>query len=326
MFKLPVFSRFFHPLLVSICFVANVHSQEVVAGDSARYDSVSYKYIGVIYLDSVVVTASKKGFDVDDFIRMVTTDNTFYRAFKNLRFADYYFKNNIKFYKKNGLLKASYKSINHQKFEDNCRSMEVNEQIENKNFYKGNNKNKFYTAKMYERIFYTQGTICNEDTTVSTDFFTKSQDKIEEYISELKKFVFSPGQEVDVPFIGKKMQIFSSKMSKYYTFSIQHIKYQDTLPCYLFSAVVKPEFEDRNKTIIKYLHTYFAKNSLQIIARKYHLSYKNFFYDFDVKMDVRLKKKKKKYFPVDIRYNGIWDIVFKKEENCAFRTQIYDIR
>ncbi len=304
-----------------------VYSQDIVSNDSTKYDSISYGYIGFVYLDSIVVTAKKSGFDVSDFIRMVTEDNSFYRAFKNLRFSEYDFKNDIEFYKKNGSVKSSYKSINHQKYDGRCRSMYIKKEIENHNFYKRSGKNKYYTSKMYDHIFYTHGIICDEDTTVNINFEGKYKSKIDKYILELKKLVFSPGQKVGVPLIGDKMAIFSSKMSKYYNYSIKHTYYQDTVPCYLFSAVIKPEFKKHkeNKTVIKYLHTYFAKKNLQILARNYHLKYKNIVYDFDVKMDIKLKKKEQKYYPADIKYKGNWHVLFKKRERGYFHTQIYGV-
>ncbi len=320
--------RLSYLLLFVVGVNIKVYSQDVSDRDSTKYDSISYGYIGFIYLDSIVVTAKKSGFDVSDFIRMVTEDNSFYRAFKNLRFSEYDFKNDIEFYKKNGSVKAAYKSINHQTYKGRCRSMYVKKEIENRNFYKRNGKNKYYTGKMYDRVFYTHGTICDEDTTVNINFEGKYKSKIDKYISELKKLIFSPGQKVDVPFVGSKMAIFSSKMSKYYDYSIKHTYYQDTIPCYMFSAVVKPEFQNRkeNKTVIKYLHTYFAKKNLQIVARNYHLKYKNPIYDFDVKMDVKLKKKGRKYFPTDIEYKGNWHVLFRKRERCSFHTYIYGFK
>jgi len=292
-----------------------------------KFDSINYEYSGIVYLDSVVVSASRKGFDVKDFITMVVNDNSFYKAFKNLHFAEYDFDSDITFYSKNEKEKAKLKSLNHQFYKDNCRWMIIKKEFENKNIFTKKKKYKYYTAKLYDRLFFTKSKICNEDTSKILDINQKTNSKMEEYILELKKLVFSPGHRADIPFIGKKMEIFSPDMRKYYNFSIEHKLFNDTVECYVFSAELKQNLSNskKNNAIVKELKTYFKKNDLQIIYRDYHLKYKTFAYSFDVKMKIEVKKINEKYFPININYDGTWHILFKKRETCKFNTHIYNL-
>lgn len=314
-------------IIIVVLFISLISKAQVLdSSNIARFDSVILDFSGSVYLDSVVVVASRNGFDVHDFIEMVQKDNSFYKAFKNLHFAEYDFDNHINFYNKKGEIKSELKSRSHQYFRNNCRWMNTIKEERNHKFYKRNKKYKYYTAKLYDRLFFTKGEICNEDTSRTLKMQREDGSKMEKYVLELKKLIFSPGKKVDIPFIGRKMEIFSPKMSKYYDFSINHVKYNNNIPCYVFSARVKPEYQSKkNKTVIKYINTYFEKDNFQIIARNYHLNYNTLVYDFDVKMDVKLDKQNKKYYPIDIKYNGTWDVIFKKRETCKFDTKIYNI-
>lgn len=300
--------------------------QEIDSNKSNKFDTVDYEFSGLVYLDSVVVLASRNGFNVKDFIEMVQKDNSFYKAFKNLHFAEYDFNNHIYFYNKKGEIRSELKSSSHQCYRNNCRWMNTIKEDINYKIYKKNNKHKYYTAKLYDRLFFTNGKICDEDTSRALKMQKENGSKMEKYVLELKKLIFSPGKKVDIPLIGSKMEIFSPKMRKFYNFSINHVMYKNKIPCYVFSAKIKPEYINSGKTVINYINTYFEKDNFQIISRNYHLKYNTIAYDFDVKMDIKLKRIKEKYYPVDIRYDGTWDVLFKKRETCKFSTKVFNIQ
>ena len=294
-----------------------------------RPETDTFHYVPGAYviLDSIVIKASKKGFDVADFIEMVRNDNTFYKAFKNLRFATYDFTNDIACFDKKNKVKAKYKSLARQDFDGKCRTMKILKLEENKNFFKRNGKPRYYTGKLYEKIFFTKGKICNEKRSETIDYNSKPKNKIDKYILELKKLIFNPGKKSDIPFIGDKTEIFSPGMSKYYNFHITHEKYKDSIPAYVFTAVIKPRFKNKpKKTVIKYIKTFFGKRDFQVLAREYHLMYKTLFYDFDVKMYIELNKTNEIYYPEKIKYQGNWHIMFKKRERCTFDTEIFNFR
>ncbi len=302
-------------------------SQTKIPSQKINYDSVYSDFTGFVYLDSVVVRASRNGFDVSDFIKMVKNDNSFYRAFKNLRFAEYDFDNKLVFFDKKKRKKAGYASSNHQYFRNRCRWMEVNSTKENYKNLDSKGRYKFYTSKLYDRLFYTHGKICDQDTSHTLKTDNNSASGMEKYVLELKKLIFSPGKKANIPLLGSKMEIFSKKMRKYYNFSITQENYNDSIPCYVFTAYLKPNLtiSQADNTVLKYLKTYFAKKSLQVIRREYHLKYKTLAYNFDVKMSIKLQKKFGKYYPKNIKYDGTWHVLFKKRETCKFETGIYNI-
>ncbi len=294
---------------------------------TAQVDTSYSDFGGIIYLDSFVVTASRTGFSVDDFIKMVQEDESFYQSFRNLRFASYTSDNDIQFFDKKGKLKTRYDNrIRQQVDVEGCRTMEVLMENTTGKFFKKQRKNKprkykFFTSKMYDRLFFTNGRVC--ETKGEPEKQARGMAK---YIAELKKLIFKPGSKAKVPLIGKKMEIFSPKMAKYYDYHIQSKKYKGKIDCYVFQVVIKAEYQQRKKgkTVIKFLETYFDKTSFQVIARNYELSYSSALFDFDVNMEIELTKWKDQYIPQHIRYDGFWDVPLKKRETGKFTIRFYD--
>ncbi len=294
--------------------------------ESLGQEEPDYQHISaIVTLDSFVITATRKGFDVGDFIKLIRTDNSFFQAFHNLRFLTYRFDNDIKMYNKKGVLKASLKSTNHQFAEGNCRTMEILEEDITGNYYKKKNKHRYYTAKLYDHLFFTRNRICESRTATLS---TAAKSGMAGHIAELKKLIFRPGEKANVPLIGKKTAIFEENMLPYYDLSIQSKKYNDSIDCYVFTAKVRAEFESKKegKTVIKFLETYIDKSTFQVIARQYHLFHKTMAYDFDVKMNIKLKNLGNQYVPEFIEYNGRWDIPAKKPEISKFRIRFYDFQ
>ncbi len=277
---------------------------------------------GIVHLDSIVVSATRQGFDVDDFIRMVRKDESFYKAFKNLHRITFEFENDLYFFDKKGNIKASYKSHTRQTSDGDCRQMEVLDEKVIGKFYKRKKKHRYYTALLYEKVFFTEGTIC--ESAENGIHQRKRKKGIAKHIAELEKLIFSPGEKANVPLIGNKTAIFDKKMQAYYDYSIQSDLYKNEIDAYVFTAQVKPEFlkKKKNKTVIKHLRTYFDKTTFNVIARTYQLAYDGAFFDFDVKMHIELKKEKDLYFPEIIQYDGNWDVVGKKRERGRFELRV----
>lgn len=290
-----------------------------------KKDSTSASNIAAfVFLDSFVVTAKRKGFNVEEFIELVQQDESFFKAFQNLRILSYRAKNKQSFYDKKGETIAQYESLTEQFYEAPCRTMRVQSESSSGKFYKKNKKYKFYTSKMFDQVFFTHGKVCQVDSLVST----QKLKGIQKHINELKKLIFQPGQKVDVPIIGGKTAIFTEKMIPYYNYSIKQEKYRGAIEAYSFIAAVKPEYEKKKegKTIIKYLKTYFERKTFQVLGRDYRLQYQGALFDFDVRMEVELKKLGNLYIPEKIRYRGEWDIPTKKPENGAFEAHFYDFK
>lgn len=282
----------------------------------AQTPSITQDISAIVFLDSFVVTASKKGFEVADFIDIVQQDESFFRAFHNLRFAPHIAKNRVEIFNKKQKVKAANYHQTQQFMEGNCRTMDyLSEEIKGKYFKnKQKRKHRYYTARMHEQVFLTKGKICGEPANPS--IASTNLSGIQKHINELKKLIFQPGKEVDVPFVGGKTAIFKEDMLKYYDFYISSKFYKEDTDCFVFRAVAKPEYRS-SKTIIKYLETYFDKTDFQVLARNYHLKYSSLF-DFDVKMRVELTQLDNKYLPALVEYNGNWKIPTQRREQVKF--------
>lgn len=294
-------------ILVTLLF------QQAIYGQSPN---VTKDISAVVFLDSFVVTATKRGFNVEDFIDIVQQDESFYQAFHNLRFQPHIANNKVEILNRKNVLKAANYHTIEQFVEKNCRTMKyLKEEIKGK-FYKKKKirKHKYYTARMHEQVFLTKGKICGnrENSSITQNKLSG----IEKHINELKKLIFQPGKEVDVPFIGGKTAIFEEKMIKYYDFYISSKTNAENQECYVFKAVVKPETAT-NKTIIKYLETYFDKEDFQVVGRNYHLKYDSLF-DFDVRMKVALTQFEGQYLPKKVSYQGNWKIPTQTRERVRF--------
>ncbi|MEM9991462.1 MAG: hypothetical protein AAF738_06825 [Bacteroidota bacterium] len=274
----------------------------------------------VVFLDSFVVTAQRADFNTDDFIALVQEDDSFYEAFLNLRYLNYSSSNIISIKDKNGIAAAGYIAQTKQQMTgDSCREVHIlEEQIEG-NYYQRKRKPRYYTARMYERLFFTtEGQVCEDDESTSKGL-------IETRVDALKRLIFQPGKRVQVPFIADKTAIFSKKMQVYYDYAITSKLYDDTIDCYVFSVQAKPDFKE-GKTVIKQLATYFDKSTFQVVARQYHLKYAGTAFDFDVRMNIELGKLGIRYIPTYLDYEGFWKIPTQKAERVQFETTFYDFQ
>jgi len=304
---------------ISIGFILLLTAQILYA----QKDSLpEFDFSRFVYLDSIVITASRSGFDTGEFVDMVRADSSFYQAFRNLRFADYDSENDITFYNKKNEIAAAYSSTTRQKTrskgKETCRTMDILEEEITGKYYKRKRKPRYYTTKMYERLFFTEEEVC--ETRISTPSEDEADGRIARYVAQLKKLIFQPGEKVDVPIIGGKTAIFEKKMAKYYDYSIESKAYQNDMACYVFRVDVKPEFKDRKegKTVVKSLETFFEKKTFQVIGRNYRVAYYGALFDFDVTMRVKLTKLDDQYLPEFIEYDGFWKVPTQKREQAKF--------
>ncbi|MFK7806691.1 MAG: hypothetical protein AB8F74_02720 [Saprospiraceae bacterium] len=277
---------------------------------------------GIIYMDSLVVTASRTGFEVKDFMEMVQTDSSFLEAFINIRFLEYRSDNDIRFFNKKKKQVARLKNTIQQNMEGNCRTMDVLEQEITGNYYKRKKKRRYLTAKMYEDIFFTYERTCIN---LNSGNPPGSTSAMQEKIKDLKQLIFQPGSKVDVPIVGKKAQIFDEPLRPYYDYAISSKKYKTGADCYVFSVKWKEDLKksDRHKTIIKSLETYFDKNTFAVVARNYELYYQGTMVDFDVDITIELTKVGEQYVPEFLYLEGDWDVPFRKKEKVWFETRFY---
>ena len=72
--------------------------------------------------------------------------------------------------------------------------------------------------------------------------------------------------------------------------------------------------------------TWFDIKTLEVLARKYSLSYKAGLYDFDVSMEVEMMRIGELLVPKILRYKGNWDVIFKKRERAVFTATLFDFK
>lgn len=300
----------------TIPFIFFLGSTITASGQQDTFSFIS----SVVYIDSIFVTA-KSDFNAEDFVEMVKTDSSFYQAFRNLRFANYSSTNEIKLFDKQKNTVASYSSISKQQVAGNCRTMTYHDEQTTGNYYK-KNRVRYYTGKLYNRVFFTYGRQCEKSRYDHENLTDEGDDKTGSRIQELKRFIFSPGQRVDVPVIGKRTAIFEEHMVPYYDYEIENKTYLDQHDCYVFKVTAKPEYLDakNGKTIVKSLETYFDKETFQVIARNYTLAYFGIF-DFDVTMQVEVDKIGDYYLPIWIRYEGFFKVPTQKRETAVFESR-----
>ncbi len=321
-------------MLLAACFWMYLLSMSTFSHSQTPSDSLQElgDFGGLFYLDSVVVSAAREGFAVEDFVKMVQEDQSFYRAFKNLRTIDYTAEHSIQLFPKDHLkqknaaeVKDYYKSEIIQRYDGKCRKIEFIKEEQSKNYLKRKGKHRYYTGKLLDRLFQSEGCSSRQTDPLEADKLDHAdEEKSNRHIDELKKLIFSPGQEVNVPIIGHKTAIFSKKMAPYYNFSITSKKFKGTIECYVFTAQVKPEFQNnkQDKTIIKYLETYFEKNAFNIVARNYTLEYAGALFDFDIDMAIECLPFGESFLPSFIKYDGFWDIPGRKPEIATFTITI----
>ena len=86
--------------------------------------------------------------------------------------------------------------------------------------------------------------------------------------------------------------------------------------CYVFSIKAKTDLSggEKNSIVIDSMVTWFSTKTMEVMARNYDMSYDAGVYDFDVHMEVQMKKYGNYLVPKLLRYIGNWDVVFKKRE------------
>lgn len=264
-----------------------------------------------IQLDSFVV---KAGFNPRAFIRRVQTDTTFYKAFRSLHLVPFMSVGSFTAYDKKGRVSATNNSKIRQLIDaKGCRIAQVVSQQATGDFYKKNGKHNYFTAELFDNLFFSKTPVCNQDDIVAGGMKPADNSRMEKSKYELKQLMFNPGSKVSgVPFMGDKASIFDEDEVGKYDFKIKQEDYAGE-ESFVFSITPKPEY--KNKVVYNELITWFRKSDYSIMARDYSLSFSTLFYSFNVKMKVRLQQKNGKLYPTHIDYNGTWHIITKTPEN-----------
>ncbi|HLG38527.1 MAG TPA: hypothetical protein VI461_02625 [Chitinophagaceae bacterium] len=278
----------------------------------------------MISLSEVVV---RNDINVQAFIKRVKEDTTFYKAFRNLRVLGFTSINDIRVFDKKGKQKASLLSRTKQNRNNGCRTMKVLDEKTEGNFYDANKNYNYYTAELYAGLFFTKGKVCGETNIVKgVTFDAKGKKGIAKSKEQLKMLFFNPGKKIPgIPFIGNKINIFDPDVAELYDFSIDQQDYEGQ-SCYIFLVKAKEGLSggEKGRIVIDNMITWFNAKTMEVVARNYDMSYKAGVYDFDVHMEVQMTKFGEYLVPKLLRYNGNWDVIFKKRERGTFTATIFD--
>jgi hypothetical protein len=296
-------------MLLPLCLLA------YGAAYAQRFDTASV-FNTPVTMDAVVIKAARAGWDVQAFIKRVQTDTTFFKAFKSMRVVPYTAINNIRVYNNDNSIEASMQSKTMQHVFKTCRTMQTFDSKTTGNFYKKNGRYVYYTAELYDYLFFTKDTLCGNTDVVADALNEKGSGTIEKNKYRLKQLIFNPGSKITgIPLIGNKASIFDEDEAKKYDFHLLAEKY-DGEDCYVFKVTPKPGYD--GDVVFNELTTWFRKKDYSIIARNYSLSYHTWFYDFDVHMKVRTTQVGSRLLPTSIDYDGNWHVIAQKRERVKF--------
>ncbi len=284
-----------------------------------------------VFVDNKSVTLKevvvRNNLNVPAFIKRVENDSSFHKAFLNLRILGYNSINDIRMLDKDNRSRATLFSKTKQEIGHGCRWMHTIEEKTTGDMYDASHHFNYYTAQMYTGIFLSPDTVCGETNIVANAAISvQGKSGISKHKEQLKMLFFNPGKKIPgLPFIGNKIALFDDKVAQRYDFLIDMEEYRGEM-CYVFRITPVPDLDSRQKDqiIINEMTTWFNQKTWEINGRNYDLSYNAGVYDFDVHIEVEMTKFKDYLVPRVMRYNGNWDVVFKKRERGIFTATLYD--
>ena len=289
---------------------------------SVKAQDTTVEFEGKKYILPEVIVGNSK-----EYIRMLSrikNDTTFYKAFRNLRILNFTSFNDIKMLDKKRKVKASLFSKTRQVRQKGCRKTDILEERTTGDFYTKQREYNYFTAELYAALFFAPTPVCGETNIVKgLDISAKGKKGVDKHKEQLKMLFFNPGKKIQgIPFMGDKVNIFEPDAIQLYDFRIESNEYQGK-PAIVFTARPK-ENADRDKIVIDSMTTWFDAATMNIMARNYTLSYKAGVYDFNVTMEVEMTQFGDLTVPKVLRYNGEWDVVFKKKERALFTATLFD--
>jgi hypothetical protein len=280
----------------------------------------------VVTLKEVVV---RSNLNVPTFIERVKNDTTFYKAFKNLKIIGYTSLNDISMLDRKGASRASLRSRTRQEVRNHCRHTVIEQQQMTGDMLDKQGNWNYYTMDMYAGLFWARDTICGENNIVGDPSFSlKNKSGSAKHREQLKMLFFNPGKRIPgLPFIGNKLALFDDDMGDYYDYNID-LQLLNGEWCYIFAVTAKDDLTggQKDKVVINNMTTWFNQQTMDIVLRKYDLSYRAGVYDFDVQIEAELARFGELLVPRVLRYNGNWDVVLKKRERAVFTATLFDFK
>lgn len=277
----------------------------------------------IIFLDDVVISEENNGFSIEDFIRYVKKDTTFYMGFKHLRFYSHNYDSELNIFNKKGRIIGTLKKSGRY-YSDGKRAWILNDTIiDNGKIFKKNGNYKFYTPEAFDEVFFPSDTI-NVSLKISED--KNKHDS--QNMRDAKTIGFSIGTdevEQSKGGVSKKLAIFDIEMQKYYDYIIGETIYNGK-ECYTFTIKSKSDLSDKDKkkALIRKIVSYFDKENFKVIYREYRFIYSHWFMDLDMQIIVNMDYVNKKHIPTEIYYKGFWNVLFFKPERAEFKLRNTD--
>jgi len=274
--------------------------------------------IPTVILDDIIISEENNGFSVEDFIHYVKQDSTFYMGFKHLRFYPHDYTSELYIFNKKGKTIAILKKKGSH-YSDGEKAWIVNDSVfHDGKIFKRNGEYKYYTPEAFDEVFFPKDTI-----SVSLKISNDKDQNESQNMRDAKTVGFSigtDGVEQSKGGVSKKLAIFDVEMQKYYDYIIGETIYKDRA-CYTFSIKVKENLsaKDKKKALIRKIVSYFDKKNFNVIYREYKFIYSHLFIDLDIDIIVYMDYVNGKHVPVDIYYEGFWDVMFFKPERAEFR-------
>lgn len=279
-----------------------------------------------VTLKEVVV---RSNLNVPAFIDRVKNDTSFYKAFKNLKVIGYTALNDIRMMDKKGVTRASLQSRTRQAVARGCRHTIVEQQQTSGDILDKSGNWNYYTLEMYAGLFWVRDTVCGENNVVGDPSFNiRNKSGSAKHREQLKMLFFNPGKKIPgLPFVGNKLAIFEDEMSGYYDYVID-MELLNGEWCYVFNVQAREGLTsgERDKIVINKMTTWFNQQTMDIVLRKYDLSYRAGVYDFDVQIEAELTRFGQYLVPKVMRYTGNWDVVLKKRERGIFTATLFDFK
>ena len=277
-------------------------------------------------LDSVMITAVKDGFSVDEFIHYVKTDTTFYQGFKNLRYYNHDFHSELKVLKGNGDVVGFLYREGEYSISNNLLTVSVDSSYNDGKIYNRKGKYRYYTPEFFDEIFFPKDSISVTKNARSGK--KEIKDENEQNEEDAKIIVFSIGSgnvEAGNSKKKKKLAVFDIDMQQYYDYLISQEIFQDSIECYSFTVRMKEGLEkkDEEQVLIRELVSYFDKKTFNVMYRKYVMTYRYWLIDLDVTIEVFMDYELDILIPSYIHYDGYWDIPFSKPEYAEFKLWNY---
>lgn len=255
-------------------------------------------------------------------MEIIQQDQNYLQAFRNLHLLPYSATHQQSFFRRNEGTLPRHRSKTSQAVRGLCRCILFDSKKESRKFRRSNGKYHFYISRLYGKAFFTRDTIC-ADTQWESDT-NQDVSGIDKHSQELKRFIFQPGQEVELPFIGKRSAVFSERMRSLYRYTLR----RDTLD-FLFTVqakdVARTAGQD-NTTIIKFMEPYFGATSFQVVKRRYLLQYAGTLFSFDVYREADIAQRRDRYVPIRVFYHGKWYIPTRRIESCDFEMRMLEAR